>query len=175
MITAMAVSTPKRCTRPAPAAAPLAEERGFRATIEETILEGAGRVDVSLVRDRTRIACQVSITTTKDWELGGIEKCLAAGYSEVLLIGRTERHINALSKFIEKNLEPENQGQVKYVTSEGLMDYLDNFGIPKPTEDIVRGYKVRTTQQSVDSEEAAARRSAISEVIARSLKKSKED
>ena len=57
----------------------LAEERGFRATIEETILDGAGRVDVSLVCDEIRVACQVSVTTTKDWELGGIEKCFAAG------------------------------------------------------------------------------------------------
>jgi len=153
----------------------LGEERGFRALIEETILDGAGRVDVTLIRDNTRIACQVSITTTKDWELGGIEKCLAAGYSEVLLIGRNDRHINSLSKFIEKNLDPDDQGQVKYVTSEGLIEYLDSFGKPKPTEDVVLGYKVRTTQQSVDSEEAAARRSAISEVIARSLKKTKDE
>ncbi|MGA9574712.1 MAG: hypothetical protein WBS20_12280, partial [Lysobacterales bacterium] len=94
-------------------------------------------MDVSLVRNDTRIACQVSITTTKDWELGGIEKCFTAGYSEVLLIGRTERHINSLSKFIEKNLDPKNQEQVKYVTSEGLIEYLDGFGKPPPSEDIV--------------------------------------
>jgi len=152
----------------------LAEERGFRATIEETILDGAGRVDVSLVRNGTRIAFQVSITTTKDWELGGIEKCLAAGYSEVVLIGRSERHIKSFSRFIEQNLDPKDQDQVRYMTSENLIEYLDEFGKPPPSEDVVRGYKVKTVQQTVASEEAAARRSAISEVIARSLKKAKE-
>jgi hypothetical protein len=153
----------------------LAEERGFRATIEETILDGAGRVDVSLVRNGIKVACQVSVTTTKDWELGGIEKCLAAGYQEVVLVGSSDRHIKAFSKFIEENLDPKEQGRVRYVTSETLVDYLNEFGKPAPTEDVVRGYKVRTTQQSVDSKEATSRRKAITEVIARSLKASKSD
>ncbi len=149
----------------------LAEERGFRATIEETILDGAGRVDVSLVRDNIRVACQVSVTTTKDWELGGIEKCLASGYTEVVLIAGTERHIKGLSKFVEENLDPKDQGRVRYITSDGIIDFLDGLGKPAPTEQVVRGYKVRTVQQTVDSEDAATRRKAISEVIARSLQK----
>lgn len=152
-----------------------AEDRGFRATIEETILDGAGRVDVSLVRDNLRVACQISVTTTKDWELGGIEKCLAAGYVEVVLIGSTERHIKGLSKFIEENLDPKDQGRVRYLTSETVIEYLDRFGKPAPTEQVVRGYKVRTVQQSVASEDAVSRRKAISEVIAKSLQKGKKD
>jgi hypothetical protein len=148
----------------------LAEERGWRAAIEETILGGAGRVDVSLVRDAVRVACQVSVTTTKDWELGGIEKCFAAGYTEVALIGGTERHIKGLSKFVEENLDPKDQGRVRYLTSEGIIEFLDSLGVPAPTEQIVRGYKVRTVQQTTNSEDAAARRKAISAVIAKSLK-----
>lgn len=149
----------------------LAEERGFRATIEETILAGAGRVDVSLIRDQMRVACQVSVTTTKDWELGGIEKCFAAGYSKVLLVSSTERHIKKLAKFVEENLDPKDQGRVRYVTSDGIIEFLDSLGVFTPTEQVVRGYKVRTVQQATDSEDAAARRKAISEVIARSLQR----
>lgn len=152
----------------------LAEERGFRATIEETILDGAGRVDVSLVRDKIRVACQVSVTTTKDWELGGIEKCIAAGYTEVVLVLGTERHIKKLSKFVEENLDPRDQGRVRYISSEGIIEFLDGLGKFTPTEQVVRGYKVRTVQQATDSEDAASRRKAISEVIARSLQKGKE-
>jgi hypothetical protein len=149
----------------------LAEERGFRATIEETILDGAGRVDISLVRDKIRVAFQVSVTTTKDWELGGIEKCLASGYTEVVLVGSTERHVKALSKFVEENLDPKDQGRVRYITSDGVIGFLDSLGVPVPTEKVVRGYKVRTVQQPTDSDDAAARRKAISEVIAKSLQR----
>ena len=152
----------------------LAEERGFRATIEEIILDGAGRVDVSLVRDKIRVACQVSVTTTKDWELGGIEKCFAAGYTEVVLISGAERHIKKLSTFVEENLDPKDQGRVRYLTAEGIIEFLDSLGKFTPTEQVVRGYKVRTVQQVTDSEDAASRRKAVSEVIARSLQKGKE-
>jgi hypothetical protein len=56
---------------------------------------------------------------------------------------------------------------------ETLTEYLDSLGeIPQPTEQIVRGYKVRTVQQVVNSKDAGARRKAVAEVIARSLKKS---
>jgi hypothetical protein len=150
----------------------LAEERGFRASIEETILDGAGRVDVSLVRGESRIACEISVTTNQDHELGNVEKCLAAGYTEVVLVGSNERHIKALAKFVEENLDEGERGKVRYVVPERLAEYLDSLGeIPQPTEQIVRGYKVRTVQQVVDPKEAGARRQAIAEVIARSLGK----
>lgn len=153
----------------------LAEERGFRASIEESILEGAGRVDVALVRGEQRIAFEISVTTDKDHELGNIEKCLAAGYAEIVLVGSNERHVSSLGKFIEENLEEGDQGKVRYLVPEGLVEYLDSLGEPpQPTEQTVRGYKVRTVQQVVDPKEAGARRQAIAEVIARSLRKSKD-
>lgn len=154
----------------------LAEERGFRASIEETILNGAGRVDVSLVRGERRIACEISVTTNQDHELGNVEKCLAAGYTEVVLVGSNERHIKALSKFVEANLDESEQGKVRYVVPERLIEYLDALGTtPAPTEQTVRGYKVRTVQQTVDPKEAGARRQAVAEVIARSLSRAKKE
>jgi hypothetical protein len=154
----------------------LAEERQFRASIEETILDGEGRVDVSLLRGERRIACEISVTTNQDHELGNIEKCLAAGYTEVVLVGNNERHIKSLAKFIEGNLDESEQGKVRYVVPEGLIEYLDSVGEPpEPTEQMVRGYKVRTVQQVVDPQEADTRRTAVAEVIARSLSRAKKE
>jgi len=39
------------------------QECGFHATVEETILSGAGRVDVVLVRGNHRIAVEVAVTS----------------------------------------------------------------------------------------------------------------
>ena len=154
----------------------LAEERGFRASIEDTILDGAGRVDVALIRGEQRIAFEISVTTNQDHELGNVEKCLAAGYDRVVLIGRNERHVKALGKFIEENLEERDRGKIRYVEPDGLIEYIDSLGQPpQPSEETVRGYKVRTVQQVVDPKNAGARRQAIAEVIARSLQKSKTD
>jgi hypothetical protein len=152
----------------------LAEDRGFRASIEESILNGTGQVDVSLTREDTRVAVEISVTTTRDHELGNVEKCLAEGYQNVVLIGATQRHIQSLTKFVEGNLEEDDQGKVHYTTPEGIVDYLDSLGVmPETTEQIVRGYKVRTTHQTLDPADAAARRQAITNVITRSLKRSK--
>lgn len=147
----------------------LAEARGFRATIEEPILDGAGRVDVSLERGGLRIACQISVSTTKDWELGGVEKCLAAGYAQVLLIGRTEKYVRGLAKFIGESLEEKSRQRVHYLTADLVDTHLDSLGAPSPTEGVVRGYKVRTVRTLVDPEDSKSRRAAITEVITRSL------
>ena len=153
----------------------LAEERGFRASIEETILDGAGRVDVSLIRGKSRIACEISVTTNQDHELENVEKCLAAGYTEVVLVGNNERHIKSLAKFVEENLDESEQGKVRYIVPQRLTEFLDSLGeAPPATEQTVRGYKVRTVQQVVDPKEAGARRQAIAEVIARSLTRTKQ-
>jgi hypothetical protein len=152
----------------------LAEDRGFRASIEETILDGAGRVDVSLTRDTTRIACQICVTTTKDWELSGTERCLAAGYSEIVLIGTTERHIKSLTKHFEQHLDESLRGKVRCLTPDGVVAYLDGLG-PAPNDDrLVRGYKVRTRHQTIDPANADERRKAITEVVARSLMRTKD-
>lgn len=153
----------------------LADARGFQASIEEMILDGAGKVDVSLLRDERRIACEISVTTGKDHELGNIEKCLAAGYTEILLVGVNERHIRSLTKFIDENLEETNRGKVRYAIPEELNEYLDSLGEPPPpTEKMVRGYKVRTTQQVINPKEAETRKQAIAEVLARSMRKSRD-
>jgi hypothetical protein len=120
-----------------------------------------------------RVACQISITTTKDWELGGIEKCFAAGYTEIALICGSDRHLTTLSKFIEANLDEAYRGKVRYVAPEAIPEFLDGLGKPLRTEQVIRGYKVRTVKHGGDSSDGAARRRAITEVIARSLKKDK--
>ena len=146
-----------------------AEERGFRATIEETILEGAGRVDVSLLRGGRRIACEISVTTA-------IEKCLAAGYEQVILVSSQERHLRTLRKFIVPELELDVAERVFFLMPEEVLAHLDGLaGETEVTEETIRGYKVKVTRQALNPEEAEARRRAIGRVIAKSLTKARED
>lgn len=152
----------------------LAQERGFLASIEEPILDGAGRVDVSISRGEQRVAFEISVTTGADHELSNIEKCIAAGYEDIVLIGGTARHAKSLTTFIEKNLEEHERDRVQYLVPDQLMEYFDSLGThAEPVENTVRGYKVKTVQQSVSPEDASDRRKAIAGVIARSLGKNK--
>lgn len=153
-----------------------AEERGFRALIEETISDGAGRVDVLLAKGKQRIACEISVTTGSEHELQNVEKCLAAGFNEVILVVPDERQRKAMRTFIVPNLEEKDAEKVAFLLPEEVLARLDELsGAPEPTESTVRGYKVKVTRTAVDTEEAKARRQAIAEVLARSLKRTRDE
>ncbi len=149
----------------------LAEERGFKASIEEPILEGEGRVDVSLSREGRKIAVEISVTTGRDWELQNVEKCISAGYMEVLVVSTNARHLKSLARFIPENLDEAERSKVRFCSPEDFIEYLDQSTSTKsaPTESTVRGYKVKVTRQALSPADVAERRSAVAQVIARSL------
>jgi len=153
----------------------LAEDRGFKASIEKVILDGEGRIDVELLRGTRKIAVEISVTTGRDWELGNVQKCLSAGYEEVLVVSTTPKHLISLARFIPPNLEESDRDKVKYFSPEEFIEYLDRDNSIPPTEEVkkVRGYKVRVTSDAISEQEAQARRDAISEVIAGSLRRGK--
>lgn len=155
----------------------LAEERAFKASIEEPILDGAGRVDVHLSRGERMIAVEISVTTGKDWELQNVEKCLAAGYEEVLVVSTNARHLKSLARFIPENLDEAVRDKIRYFSPEELIEYLDHSTSATPTtsESTVRGYKVKVTRQALSPADIAERRSAVAQVIARSLAKTSKE
>lgn len=156
----------------------LAEERGFKASIEEEILDGAGRVDVLLSRGGRRIAVEVSVTTGRDWELENVQKCLSAGFEEVIVVSNQERHLTSLARFIPGNLEETERDKVNYFTPPDFVAYLDesssmSTGQSDATRS-VRGYKVRVVRSEESTFDVDAKRNAIAEVIAQSILRSKE-
>lgn len=153
-----------------------AEERGFRATIEETILDGAGRVDVSLSRAGRRIACEISIASARDQELGNVEKCLDAGFDEVILIASTKRQLATLCKFITPHLDEDAASRVRFHTPEDVIIRLDELvAATLVTEQTSRGYRVRVTREVVSAEQVKTRREAIAGVVARSIVQAKKE
>ncbi|WP_374652307.1 type IV secretory system conjugative DNA transfer family protein [Dongia sp.] len=152
-----------------------AEERNFRAIIEEPILDGAGKVDVSLTLGDHRIACEISVTTDYEHELGNIEKCLAAGFNEVVLLAPQERRLAALRKFALLQVPEPDHGRIRFLVPEDLIAHLDQLSAAAlTTEGAVKGYRVRVTRKVMTEAETLMRRQAIAAVIARSLKKDRE-
>ncbi|MDE2166097.1 MAG: type IV secretion system DNA-binding domain-containing protein [Alphaproteobacteria bacterium] len=148
----------------------MAEERGWRTVIEEPILDGTGRVDVSLSRGERRIACEISVTSTRDQELANVEKCLVAGFAEVILVAESDRQREMLHKYVASGIDETDRSKVRYLIPEELLPYLESQ--EPPTEQTIRGYRVRVTHELVDAAEAEAKRKAIAAVIARSLRRS---
>jgi len=149
----------------------LAEERGFRGVIEQPVNDG--QIDVVLTRDGLAIAVEVSISTDTSHEVENVRKCLAAGYTHVALICPEARRRQKCQRALD---EHSLAGNVRVLGPDDLVSYLDEFEEPlPPPETTVRGYKVRVSRQQFSPDELAARRTAVAQVIARSVGKARKD
>ncbi len=128
----------------------MAEARGFKASIEEPTPDGNGSVDVSLERNGKRIACEIGMTTTKDWELHNIEKCLAAGYDLVVAIAKNRETIRAMQGEVQEKIDMKLYNKVMVCDSESLFAYLDAEIVKEAsTETRIKGYRVKVEYDSV--------------------------
>ncbi len=144
----------------------LGEAASFRVGIEETILDGAGRVDVILRRDDVTILVEVSVTTTREHEYLNIQKCLEFGGDEIWLLANTERHRISLERFISARLSPTENAKVRYILENDLTTLFQKL-VPsvEAQEKIVRGYKVRSKASANEQDVAKIRKEIIEKLI----------
>ncbi|HEY6803864.1 MAG TPA: type IV secretion system DNA-binding domain-containing protein [Pyrinomonadaceae bacterium] len=153
----------------------IAEANGFRATIEQPVLDGAGSVDVALERGEERIACEISIGSTDAYEVNNIQKCLAAGYARVLVVSPERRTLDKIQKRARETLDDGTLQAVSFVLPADLMAMIELNPPPEPkAEERVKGYRVKVRYEPSEDRTAEERRRAISEVVLRSLRKRKE-
>lgn len=146
----------------------LAEERGFKAVIEEAV-EG-GQIDVALYREGLSIACEISVTSTAKYEAQNLAKCAQGGFTRVFAIAADARRLKAIETAAEARLSGEEMALTDFLTPEQVAGALDAFAQPEDEASVVRGYKVKVSRTVVSAEEAKDRRSAIARVIAQSMR-----
>lgn len=146
----------------------LAEDRGFRAVIEEAV--PGGNVDVGLHRDELAIACEISITSSAEYEAQNLAKCAAAGFSRVWAIASDQKRLRAVRKAAEGSLAAADFTRVEFLTMEEVVLAFDEFGPPAAEESVVRGYKVSVSRKAVPASEALERKTAIARIMAQSLR-----
>jgi len=152
----------------------LAEDVGYMATIEKPILGGTGSVDVSLQRDDRKLACEISVTTGDEHEFGNIQKCLAAGYDQVILISPERKILNKLRKSVSEELEAEVSAKVLLLTPDEFVEHLNQVEAEQAgKEEMFRGRKVKVQHTPVEEEQRKARRKAVSEVFLQAFRRLK--
>lgn len=122
----------------------IAEQRGFKASIEEEV-EG-GRIDVVLIKDDVKIACEIAVSNSVEYEVKNVLKCKNTGYPIIFIVSKDAKH---LEKIKEKAL-PE-LGEIKatyFVTTDKLTEYLDSLTGNKE-ETRIRGYRVNVRYRQV--------------------------
>lgn len=139
-------------------------EKGFRAVIEEQIPGSKESVDIALYRGDLSIACEISVTTPLEHEVGNVRKCLAAGFVAVVAVSLKKARLANLDKLLSASLSPEERARVHLFTTEDLLAWLD--GQPAHEEvGTVRGYKVKVRYKHPEDD----RQKRVAEILARSL------
>jgi hypothetical protein len=152
----------------------IAEDKGYKATIEFPVLDGSGRVDVSLERNGKKIACEISISSTDDQELKNIEKCLAAGYEKVVVCSPEKKTLENIKSLVSSNISESDRSKIFYFQPEELLLFFEEETAAELTrEERVKGYRVKVQYQAASDEEKKVKREAVANVIIQALKRMK--
>lgn len=148
------------------------EEKGYRATIEKPVLGGVGSVDIVLERGDVSIACEISVTTTVDHEIGNLQKCLAAGFSHVVFVSSEKKVLQKARKLFEDAVGPTSAERVHLFTPEDFLFFLESLEVDQRTdEQSVLGYKVKVAYKQTTRDDQRARKDAIAQAIMKAMKR----
>ena len=150
----------------------MAEARGYKAEIEAPTPDGTGLVDVSLERNGKKIACEIGMTTTKEWEVHNIEKCLAAGYDTVVAIAKNKEAVNLMKEIITKRIDATIIDKVMVMDSDSFIQYMSaEIAKEANTETRIKGYRVKVEYDTISEQDMIKKKEKISKVVIDSMKK----
>lgn len=128
----------------------IAEQRGFKASIEEIVENG--RVDVSLVKDSIKIACEIAVSNSVEYEVKNIDKCLNAGYSNVCILSKNEVHLENIKKRTKEEIK--DLSKIHFFNPNQMTDFLDLLLVSVENgdtkEERIKGYRVKVNYRAVD-------------------------
>lgn len=121
----------------------IGERKGFLATIEKAVFDGIGKIDVALESETLKIACEITVTNTIDYEMQNINKCLAAGYSPVIVVSPDEEHLLKLKQKAKDSFSDSELAKIYFLMPEAVADFLESVGGKDAlAEDKTKGFKV---------------------------------
>ena len=150
-----------------------AEGLGFRSVIEKPVLDGQGSVDLWLERVGQSIACEISISTTIDHEVGNVAKCLKAGLPKVAVICLDEERLRKISKAVSGSLGAESAARVEYFQPDPFIAYLTALQpvAPQPSETQYGGYKVKRSVPKLSAPEQKQKEDIANRIMAETMRR----
>jgi hypothetical protein len=151
----------------------IAEALGFAVTIEKQILQGAESVDVLIERHPLSIACEISVTTTVDHEVGNVAKCLRTDFSQVAVIAMTEDKLRKIEVGVRTALGAAAATRVGYYLPDDFIAHLQTLAVPAPSETRHGKFTVKRAFIPLSAEQAKARERVAAESLVAALKRKK--
>lgn len=149
------------------------EERGFKATIEKQVTGGS--VDVVLEKEGHSIACEISVTTTVDHEVRNIQKCLSAGFEQIVVITSEKKVLVKIKDDAAAKIGEAHLSSVQFFLPEDFFVFLDQLAAEsKGREETIKGYKVKVKYKSLTQNEQEVRKEAIARTVLQAMKRLKQ-
>ena len=146
-----------------------AEALGFRCVIEKQ-LAGQESVDLLLERGEQRIACEISVTTTIDHEVGNVAKCLKAGLPKVAVICLNEERLRKIATALTGSLGAEAAARVLYYLPDQFIADLKILPAPETPATTSHGYKVKRSTPALTPDEQRQREESAIRLIAEAMR-----
>jgi hypothetical protein len=121
---------------------------------------------VSLERGGYRIACEISVTST-------VAKCLAAGFSEVVLLSLKPMRLSRVRAAWRNNSRPRTWAGCSSLPQRSYHFTLILKAPPPPDTETVGSYHVRVEYDAPDEAARVSRARAIADLIARRVNEKK--
>jgi hypothetical protein len=148
----------------------------FEVEIEKQLAEGKGSVDVALRKGGRSFACEISITTPIEYELGNLKKCFAAGFEEIVVLCTEPDKLAKIREAVAENLPDKERNRIRFCLPDELSaTLLDLAAKCASKEVVVHGRKTNVMYRPLSEAEAKQRRETLAKVTAQSLKKLKPD
>jgi len=145
------------------------EERGFRATIEEMILGGAGRVDVALARGQIRVAIEVAITTTPTQVAATVNKSLAADFGYVVVLSPNPALLRQVDARIAQDVVAGDRSKVHLLAPDDLRSFLARLPGGAEPDQTTAGYRVKVGRDPAAAGGLEARRQVLAQLVGSAL------
>ncbi|MGI8467000.1 MAG: type IV secretory system conjugative DNA transfer family protein [Pyrinomonadaceae bacterium] len=147
----------------------IGENNGFVATLEKRIFGGIGKVDIAPESETLKIACEVAVTNTVDYELQNIQKCLASGFDKVVVISDEAKHLANIKKKVETIISTSQFSKVYFLEPENFHLFLEKLrtdsGHQTSRENKVKGYKVNISFKETKESDQEAKEQTIAEIL----------
>ncbi len=151
----------------------IGEKGGFVTTLEREVFGGIGKVDVALENESYKIACEIAITNTVEYELQNIQKCLVSGFDKVIVISSDARHLGNVRKKAELVISTNQLAKVYFVEPENFHLFLESLKMqsdtPKTVGNKVKGYKVSTRFNQSSEADTKTRKQTVSGIVSNVL------
>jgi hypothetical protein len=149
-----------------------AEALGFRSVIEKQIAGSQESVDLLLERGDQKIACEISVTTTIDHEVGNVAKCLKADLPQVAIICTDAQRLQKIAAAVSGSLGSEAAAQVEYFEPDQFIAHLKTLPVPVPKDSVTthHGYKVKRSAPKLTVEEQRQREDLANRMMAEAMR-----